>query len=279
MELRASHSGTRHFISDLRRPAAYTLVEMLVVISILGVLAALSVPAIKNIGKSDANISAARQLLDGVGHARQLAVANRTTIYMVFVPTNFWSPTWINNGNLTATWNNLTPAQRTAATNLCDKQLTGYNFISYGTLGDQPGQHNWHYIEPWHNLPDGTFVGWKKFYATNVIIDQVSGATYPVSEFSYTNNIPFPTETSPSGVSLPCIAFNSFGQLVSGSDEYIPLAQGSIAPALNVATRSFVFNSPSILETPPGNSTNISYNIVHIDALTGRAVLENHKVQ
>ena len=33
------------------------------------------------------------------------------------------------------------------------------------------------------------------------------------------------------------------------------------------------------MEIPPGNSTNSSYNIVHIDRLTGRAVLEFQKVQ
>ena len=37
--------------------------------------------------------------------------------------------------------------------------------------------------------------------------------------------------------------------------------------------------SPQIYENPPGNSTNSSYNIIHIDALTGRAVLEYEHVQ
>ena len=63
---------------------------MLVVISILGIIAALTIPAIKNFGKSDINISASRQMLDGVARARQLAISQRTTVYMVFVPTNFW---------------------------------------------------------------------------------------------------------------------------------------------------------------------------------------------
>jgi len=258
---------------------------MLVVISILGILAALTVPALKNLGKSNAQISASRQLLDGVGRARQLAMANRTTVYMVFVPTNFWniSPGTFN----TAWWQSLTLAQQTAATNLCDKQLSGYTFISRGTLGDQPGPQNWHYLEPWQNLPDGSFIAQQKFVGTNTIVNQATGAAYPVSQFSYTNNIPFPTETTQTNPVtranlpfLPYIAFNYLGQLVSGKDEYIPLTRGSVLPAIDRTTKAFVLKvSPQVLEEPPGNSTNSSFNIIHVDWLTGRAVLEFQKVQ
>ncbi|HXE43268.1 MAG TPA: prepilin-type N-terminal cleavage/methylation domain-containing protein, partial [Candidatus Baltobacteraceae bacterium] len=134
-----------------RHVSAFTLVEMLMVIAILGLLAALVVPAIKNLGKSNATVSATRQLMDDVGHARQLAMANRTTVYMVFVPTNFWltmSPT--------------ERAQRETM-NLIDKQLTSYTFMSFGAVGDQPGRHQWHYLAPWRSLPDGTFVASQKF--------------------------------------------------------------------------------------------------------------------
>src|SRR6266478_1816561 len=99
---------------------AFTLVEMLVVISILGLLAALAVPAIKNLGKSNVTVSASRQLLDDVGHARQLAMSQRTTVYMVFVPTNFFGQLLLSEQQLSAT------------TNLLDKQLTGYTFASNG---------------------------------------------------------------------------------------------------------------------------------------------------
>ncbi len=69
------------------------------------------------------------------------------------MPTNFWVN--LNVAGLTRA--------HMAVTNLCDKQLTGYTFIAYGALGDQPGQHQWHYLAPWQKLPDGTFIAPNKF--------------------------------------------------------------------------------------------------------------------
>jgi prepilin-type N-terminal cleavage/methylation domain-containing protein len=259
--------------------SAFTLIELLVVIAILGIMAGLTVPVLKNFAKSDATLGASRQLLDGVARARQLAISQHTTVYMVFMPTNFWNDAF---GNFNSAWfTPLTLAQKTAVTNLCDKQLTGYTFVSRRSVGDQPGQGKPHYLEPWQTLPDGTFIALQKFAGTNTI------ASYPISQFVYTANIPFPTATNTltSPVSLPYIAFNYLGQLttnavdVSGSDEYIPIAKGSVIYAADPVTKRFQFNSPDVLEMPPGNSTNSAYNIVHIDRLTGRAVLEFQKMQ
>src|ERR1039458_9107223 len=264
--------------------SGFTLIELLVVIAILGIMAALTVPVLKNFAKSDATLGASRQLLDGVARARQLAISQRTTVYMVFVPTIFWndiSGTWPNTW-----WSSLTAAQQTAATNLCDKQLTGYTFVSLRSAGDQPGQGRPHYLAPWQTLPDGTFIAYQKFTeASNnwyTITDPIDASkSYNIYGFCTNNAIPFPTETAASGPSLPYIAFNYLGQLVSGADPaggYIPIAKGSVLFARDPATKTFQFNPPDASEMPPGNSTNSSYNIVHIDRLTGRAILEYQKM-
>ncbi len=277
---------------DSSRPA-FTLVELLVVISILGILAYLTMPALKSWSKSDATISASRQLLDGVARARQLAISQRTTVYMVFIPTNFWSDASGNAAPNNSWFQNLTPAAQTAVTNLCDKQLTGFTFMAYGAMGDQPGNHQWHYLAPWQDLPEGAFIAVAKF--TNspsqyyTINDFISGAAYNIYGFNVTNTIPFPVETNAASTAdlpyLPYIAFNYLGQLtvdgynVASLDEYIPLAKGSISLARDPSTRALQLAPLDVLEMPPGNSTNSSYNIVHIDRLTGRAVLEFQKMR
>jgi prepilin-type N-terminal cleavage/methylation domain-containing protein len=290
--------------------AAFTLLELLVVIAILGILAALALPALKNIGKSNSSLSAARQLLDDAGRARQLAIANRAMVYMVFVPTNFFNLNNVSGQNLLVGLTGIASAtDRTnalnVATNLVEGQMVSYNFISYGALGDQPGNHQWHYLSDWQTLPQGTFIAAQKFLLpAGTLINQSSGPPqfYPLwntsvphadnnQMYSFTNvgnmAIPFPTDASPA-VYLPDLAFNYTGQLamdnqgdLSPHDEYIPLAQGSVGYGYNGATKTAtptVVNPSDIAENPAGNSTNISFNIVHIDRLTGRATLEFYKL-
>lgn len=256
----------------------------------MGLIAALAVPALKTLGKANNQVSAARQLLDDVGRARQLALSQHTTVYMVFVKTNFWLvPNFPNPW-----WGRLTPAQQTVATNLCDKQMTGYNFLSLRSVGDQPGQGMPQYLAAWQSLPDGTFIAQQKFRlpwpGSPPFYIAAYNSTIPIYGFNLTNIFPFPTADSPTSTALwlPYIAFNYLGQLtVDGQnlaplDEYIPLAQGSVLPAINGATKALVISaasSPSVAENPPGNSTNSMYNLVHIDRLTGRAILEYQRVQ
>ena len=281
----ARSRAARHF-SIVPRPSslvnAFTLLELLLVIFIMGILAGLVVPALKNFGKSNTQASAARQLLDDVGRARQLAVSGHTTVYMVFVPAQFWLPpvspiSWTNG---------LTPAGLNAAANVLDKQYTGYNFLSLRSVGDQPGRSYPYYLSEWKSLPDGAFIAVRKFSgpAYNISDPSINGL-YPITPFNTNSIFPFPTATNATGVSLPYIAFNYLGQLtvdglnLATQDEYLPLAQGTVGYAADPTTKALQFVNCVAAENPPGNSTNSMFTLIHIDRLTGRADQKYQQVQ
>lgn len=265
------------------RERAFTLLELLVVIAIIGILAAVAAPTLNTL-KPDVMAAASQQLLGDLGRARQLAMANRTTVYMVFVPTNYYVPG--------GPYSRLTPEEQAKADKLLDKQLIGYNFVTLRSLGDQPGRPTPRYLSTWRTLPEGAMISPYKFLPrtpglqplriTN-FTGQSSFEVFDAFPFAATNNIPFPSEQAAvSGgapyAELPHIAFNYMGQLVSGKDEVIPLARGSVLSGRDSAKRP-VPRPPSVLENPPGNSTNSSFNLLYVDWLTGRARVVRQEIR
>jgi len=295
--------GSRHsslVIGHFRR--AFTLIELLTVIAIIGVLAALLAPVLKNFSKPDVTVAATRQMLDDVARARQLAISQRTTVFMVFVPTNFWTDPLKKSGP--NQWNALPTAIQTCTTvtQLYSAQWNGYMMVSLRDVGDQPGARYPKDLVRVKTLPSGAFIAPFKFtaplYASPV---PPSNVPYPTNRtdlliygFPMTNAIPFPTSDALTNstfanlvrnnpnhyVTVPYIAFNYLGQLTPGDgsvlpyDENIPLGYGSIAPSLDPGTKSPIQGLPSVIEMPAGNSTNTAYNVIHIDRTTGRARLE-----
>jgi prepilin-type N-terminal cleavage/methylation domain-containing protein len=279
-------------ISNSRFRAAlqrgFTLIEMLVVIAIIGILAALAAPVLHNF-KPNYTASVTQQLLTDLARARQLAISQRTTVYMVFVPTNFWKETVYGQ--------NWTKADFLQASNLLDKQLIGYNFVSVRSMGDQPGRPTVHYLSSWKSLPDGGYIFPMKFRppsplpAMNIYTNNSSGGAnnlaFQVFSFDYANTpapgspvIPFPLEnTAPSGsarspyIVLPYIAFDFMGRMVSnqgnGQGAILPITRGSINFAHD-PNKKPIWGLPSFSEQPIGNTTN-GYNLVYVDRITGRA--------
>lgn len=262
-----------------RSEVAFTLLELLVVIAIVGLLAALTAPVINNF-KPNYTASATGQLMDALSRGRQLALSQRTTVYMIFVPTNFWKdPAY-----------GVLPASETRkATNLFDKQLIGYTYVTLHSLGDQPGRPSVRYLDSWRTLPDGAFIYPSKFVLNNqsFVMKTNNPATpggppipaFRVFGFTRTSSIPFPSEDAAPYtlrpvqpyVTVPFIAFDYMGRLASGVDEIIPLAKGS-ANFSHDQNKVGLPILPSFTEQPLGNATNpVTYNVVAVDWLTGRA--------
>ena len=239
------------------------------VIAIIGIVAALAMPTLRGI-KPNAKVAATRQLLEAVGRARQLAISQRTIVYMVFVPANFFS------GLSGTNWGRVQA--------LADKQLAGYAYVALRSVGDQPGVRTARYLSPWRTLPNGAFIPPAKFGpGSGFTITNTPLGNLLIRPFAWTNNIPFPSEDNPVTVPvpLPYIAFDGMGQLVSGppgQPELIPITEGSVSFARDPNTKKVLAQLPQANEQPAGNTVD-NYSLIYIDRLTGRARVERRTVQ
>ena len=266
---------------------------MLVVISIIGILAAIAMPVVANFRKADSMLAATRQMQDDVERARMLAISQRTTVYMIFCPLISATDPMLTS---------LPQTERDKAKKLYDKQLAAYTFVTLRTVGNQPGQVSPRYLSEWRTLPQGAIIPLFKFQQRiQARLTRIPDPPWPATPnrwfnvvgFDLTTDIPFPSaDATPyfaitggkkTYVALPYIAFNHLGQLTpqppSWADncEYIPLAKGNVNPALDV-NKIPLQAIPDPVEQPPGNSTN-AFTLVRIDWLTGRARLEKQEFQ
>jgi prepilin-type N-terminal cleavage/methylation domain-containing protein len=252
---------------------AFTLIEMLVVITIIAVVATIGIPHLKGWGEADAMTAATRQLMDDLSLARLKAINNRATVYVVFV-----SPD-IAKGKF------LKAQDAAVATNLFNGQYTTYALFSKRQAGEQPGRENPKYLTSWKSLPEKTFIAASKFVPPGRASRFNAAYSETNRPFGY-ELIPFPNATN-TPVLMPCIAFNSQGQLISEDEDptgvhhyheaVIPLASGSIFYARDAEGHPLMGKADAV-ETPPRNSVS-NYNNIRIDWLTGRARLERREMQ
>jgi len=259
---------------------AFTLLELMVVIGIIGFIAALALPHVGGIGQANSMTAALRQLQDDLGLGRQLAMRNRSPVYMVFLPPMFWT----NNLYLDPPAGFEIPTGQQVS-NLVAHQYSAYALVSTGSVGDQPGQHHPHYVTDWRFLPAGVFLAPFEFtltyYPTNLTTtNTLSGITnVNVLQPWSTVSVPFPSLYPPNtAMPLPCIGFSPQGSLMTPfTNQYIALARGSIFYPTDT-NGSPLFQPPNLAENPPGNDAN-NPHLIQIDWMTARATLMQNDLQ
>ena|ERR1043165_9148936 len=253
--------------------AAFTLLELLIVLAIIGILATLALPHLKGLTRSNVMLSANQQLLDDIASARQRAISGRTIVSMVFMPA-------VGSQNL---YSFLSPTQQNR---ILPWQYTAYSLFAERTVGDQPGRPYQRYLTSWKTLPDGVFIATNKFSVPTYDYTNGAGQLKSVLVFDY-KKFPYPYGDSPDTLNLPYIAFDPQGRLISFDPQgsvipykatagycIIPLARGSIFLERD-ATGAPIWEPAEPRENGGNNSQDLNtHDAIEIDSVTGRAQVD-----
>lgn len=255
----AGHANPRVSPFHARRcRQAFTLIEMMVVIGIIALLTAIGLPALQNLTKSKGMSVVQREMRDVFAYARQLALTSRSTVYVVFNPTNVWNldtNRW--SGILASTPPQAYDKDYQLLNTLVGGQLSSYAIYAKRTIGAQPGTENPYYLADWRSFPEGVFIPPGEFENTNIF--QWDSIRFPTSSSTNLLNQGATYPGNLNQVTAPYIAFNPRGQITLGRDIWLPFTEGSFIKPLN-ADKSFLHVNAfqSFIETKlPVTSGNI----------------------
>lgn len=230
----------------LRVRQAFTLIEMLVVLGIIGVLAAMTLPSFKKAGKGNVTESATRQLMDDLGYARLKAISGRTKVYVLFSPDYNWFLNYYTTAVLTspATTNFL--FTNSAANNMIGGQLTSYALFTPRSVGDQPGQSTPRYLTDWRSLPDGAYIPPGAFRYGSIFHNLQNAPASPLVVGA------FPLDEVPGAAAmpLPFIGFDEQGRLLGRTTNLtISIVEGSIMHPKDSTGQTNIVQNTDAVET------------------------------
>jgi len=256
--------------------------ELLIVLAIMGLLAAIALPAMKGLQKSNTIANATQQLISDLALARQTAIREQTTVHVIFVPPN------IANLPPSAASDPGGFRDRNTWSNLLTHPFSGYALFVERSVGDQPGTNQWHprYIGPWRSLPEGIIIADWEYE----VLGPAAWNNTPEEARAFKlrdpllepPGFPFPTVHG-NRHPVPYLSFNSKGGLlvkdsagnIVPQDEVISLARASVLVQRGPSGNVITFD---VRESPPGNSLS-NYNRIRIDGLTGRSRVEQPTIQ
>jgi prepilin-type N-terminal cleavage/methylation domain-containing protein len=233
MTILAPQSQSRSRPDYRRTERAFTLIEMLVVLAIMGMIVAMALPKISGLGKGNIAAAATRKLMDDLMYARLKAISGRTKVYVMFMP----EYRYLSFGRAQGSYVGSIPGSNDflfnlSANKIASSQMIGYTIFADRSVGDQPGQKTPKFITDWEFLPEGTHIPHQVLVNPNIFLN-VSRLTAPNSANDVAMPIFFTNKSAT--YYLPCIGFDTQGRLIGRSiggtntnDVIIPLFEGAI---------------------------------------------------
>jgi hypothetical protein len=244
------------------------------VIAVIGMLAAVGLPAMRGIGKGSAMKASVRQMLDDLARARLTALNSRSRVCVVFLHP------MLDVNSLEAY--RAFPDSYKTLVNIFGDQMSSYAIITERTVGDQPGRNQPRYVLDWRRLPEGVVIApWSFLPWEGAIPAWGAGLNEEDFPFELRTDLPFPVDDTLQLIGHPrtrvsCLVFEPSGQLSFGTNRLSPDRVIRLMPGSVLVGRDEQGIPTSVDLPPPTRNSDRDYEEteIRISGLTGRATVE-----